>query len=163
MGKQRHTADRRPLSDRFHDYCLTSGPNDCWPWIGKRDRRGYGLIVHLGKQRRAHRVAWMLANGREPSPDEVVRHKCDRPSCVNYLHLMIGSQRDNSHDCWSRGRGHMPSRRSDGSMPIRLTADVRIAIQRLLLAGSTHKEVANTIGCSVGSVSNVRNGKWSHM
>ena len=34
----------------------------------------------------------------------VIRHRCDRPSCVNPRHLEKGSQSDNMNDSYRRGR-----------------------------------------------------------
>lgn len=39
-------------------------PSGCLEWIRGRDWDGYGILWVAGRTRRAHRVAWELANGR---------------------------------------------------------------------------------------------------
>jgi hypothetical protein len=61
---------------------------------------------------RAHRAAWILANG--PVPEGlIVRHKCDNPLCVNVGHLELGTFKDNTNDMISRGR-MMTAKRREG-------------------------------------------------
>jgi hypothetical protein len=70
-------------------------------WTGYRDRDGYGVFTVAGKngQRvkfRAHRVAWAIANRRQPAG--VIRHTCDDPPCCRADHLLDGTQADNIAD-----------------------------------------------------------------
>ena len=76
----------------------------CIEWEGPRNNHGYGYAskavdgTHL-----AHRIMWMLVNG--PVPDGmVIRHTCDNPPCVNPLHLLVGSRKDNARDMVERDR-----------------------------------------------------------
>jgi hypothetical protein len=80
---------------------------ECIEWGGATDAKGYGICYarRFGKLiRRAHVLAWIDANGRLPLPGEQVRHTCDNPPCINPVHLLIGSAKDNSQDAVSRGR-----------------------------------------------------------
>lgn len=52
----------------------------------------------------AHVIAWALAHGRWPRPQEVVRHACDNRPCCNPAHLVVGSAKDNARDAYERGR-----------------------------------------------------------
>lgn len=83
---------------------------DCWEWIGSRTMRrgGYGQMSRKSKVLRAHRVSWMLHNGDIP-PGMFVCHACDNPPCCNPAHLFLGSSKENSDDCFSKGRGKVPS------------------------------------------------------
>ena len=75
----------------------------CWKWDGAIASHGYGVLNVNGRIKRAHRVAWELLNG--PIPERaVVLHSCDTPSCVNPLHLSIGTQAQNLADMWAKGR-----------------------------------------------------------
>jgi hypothetical protein len=52
---------------------------------------------------KAHRYAYTIFLG--PIPDgKCVLHKCDNPSCVNPDHLFTGTAKDNTHDCYAKGR-----------------------------------------------------------
>lgn len=93
-----------PLPEHHHEL----GP--CHVWIGAKQPEGYGhLRDHKGEagppdmHYRAHRLAWILAHG--PIPEGLlVRHKCDRPSCVNLAHLELGTPQQNMDDKYARDR-----------------------------------------------------------
>ncbi len=57
----------------------------CWEWKGSRDVTGYGIVRIDGQLHKAHRVAWVLANGRPPGLR--LRHVCGNASCVRPAHL----------------------------------------------------------------------------
>lgn len=105
-----------------------TGPPDergCREWTGKRDDDGYGIISDpddTGRwvPRRAHRVAWALANPGRPVPP-VVRHRCDNPPCVEPSHLLGGTHRSNQRDATERrrrlyGDAHGRTRLSDEAL-----------------------------------------------
>lgn len=79
--------------------------DECWRWLGAKSSHGYGSAKALGKNARAHRVAYALANGPIP-PGVVVMHSCDNPRCCNPAHLSLGSQSSNILDCVTKGRWH---------------------------------------------------------
>lgn len=64
----------------------------------------YAYTYFRGKQLRANRVSWMIANRKEIPPGMVVLHACDVTRCINPKHLSIGTQADNIRDCISKGR-----------------------------------------------------------
>lgn len=80
----------------------SGGERSCWPWIGYRDKWGYGGFTRFRKLL-AHRVAWTIANG--PIPDDMlVLHHCDNPPCCNPGHLFVGTHQDNMDDMAKKGR-----------------------------------------------------------
>lgn len=100
--------------ERIRRDLIPGRPYDCWEWQGSRDETGYGRIVvtirpGVHKNTRVHRIAYYLANGKDPGP-LIVRHKCDNPPCCNPAHLEIGTHKDNTRDREERGR----SRRAIG-------------------------------------------------
>jgi len=96
-------------SDKLSLLCLTfwtrtaHRENGCVEWTGARFATGYGVFRFRGKNARAHRVAWTLANGEIPQGIDVL-HKCDNPCCVNPDHLFLGTDKDNHQDKARKGR-----------------------------------------------------------
>lgn len=80
----------------------TDNLDDCWEWNKSFDTRGYGHFRHEGKNVRAHRVSWILANGRET--EMYILHCCDNRKCVNPAHLFEGTHRDNMEDMAKKDR-----------------------------------------------------------
>lgn len=80
----------------------------CWPWegtLGGSDGRGY--FSSGGVKWLAYRLVYTLVYG--PIPEgQVVRHKCDNKLCCNPQHLELGSQSENEHDKYDRGRVGFP-------------------------------------------------------
>lgn len=77
----------------------------CWDWLGCRNDKGYGRFSLDGKQVLASRVAVVFAHGAELLPLRIGRraafyalHRCDRPPCVNWHHLFVGTSGDNTRD-----------------------------------------------------------------
>lgn len=71
-----------------------------------KNKQGY-IRVHIGKKLYLlHRVVYSekYLNGCDIPDGLIVRHKCDNPSCINPLHLELGTKKDNSDDKMKRGR-----------------------------------------------------------
>lgn len=90
-------------ADRFESFVTITDTDECIEWTGHRKRRGYGALIIRNRQVLAHRLSFSIYNG-PLSADEVVRHTCDNPPCVNPRHLLSGSIADNNADCIERGR-----------------------------------------------------------
>jgi hypothetical protein len=70
-----------------------SGPaaaHECWPWLGKLDRYGYGRVASKVNGRiistGAHRAAYLLRHGEIPD-GLVIDHVCRNRACVNPAHM----------------------------------------------------------------------------
>lgn len=91
---------------RFWSKVDRAGEGLCHPWRGSRNAQGYGLfqgaVAYAGYSFLAHRLAFWLANGRDPVG--IVRHTCDNPCCCNPSHLVEGTHKDNTADMIQRGR-----------------------------------------------------------
>jgi hypothetical protein len=83
---------------------------DCFVWGGRLHYRGYGQFrvrrkdLGVNAVLFAHRVGFMIAHGRWPHCDLLVRHLCGERSCCNPLHLLEGTREENEAD---RKRGGM--------------------------------------------------------
>ena len=79
------------------------GPDECWLWIGQKDKNGYGRSARKGPNVYPHRVAWRLANGDIPADMEVA-HRCDVRNCCNPAHLFLATHEENMKDCMTKNR-----------------------------------------------------------
>lgn len=97
--------EMKTTEERFWAKVDRRGPDECWPWIGATNNRGYGQFWYGGGQRLSHRIAWLLLRG--PVGDLFVLHRCDNPICVNPAHLFLGTHQDNMQDMVTKGRHAM--------------------------------------------------------
>lgn len=79
----------------------------CWIWTGAKSKLGYGRFKLASKTYYAHRVAFAMQWG--DSPDYLICHRCDNPSCVNPEHLYDQTAFDNSVEAGLRGRLRRPA------------------------------------------------------
>lgn len=154
-----------PIADRLWLRTdKSSGPESCWPFMGARNPLGYGVIGRSGRRagtEKAHRVAYVAFFGAIPEGD-IVRHKCDNPSCVNPAHLELGSHADNAMDRESRGRGNQARGESSGSSI--LTADKVLKIRKMCKDGASFSEAAKTFGVAKSTAQAiVQNHTWRHL
>lgn len=77
--------------------------NECWEWLGTKDKKGYGKFNIQAKCKFAHRASYAIANDETPDY-KLVCHSCDNPSCVNPNHLWLGTHKQNCADKMKKGR-----------------------------------------------------------
>lgn len=79
---------------------------ECHIWTGavKKDYPRIGRDGDYNK--RGHRYVYEQTHGVALTEEQVVRHKCDNPLCLNPNHLLIGTVQDNIDDRNKRGRTH---------------------------------------------------------
>jgi hypothetical protein len=154
---------RGTLEERFWAKVDKRGPDECWPWIGGLDRKGYGRLSATGEQRliKTHRLAWELANGRPVPAGLCVCHTCDRPECCNARHLWIGTIADNDRDKVIKGR----VLRGEALPNSKLSEDsVREIRRRYARGGILQRELAQEFGISANHVSVlVCRLSWKHI
>jgi hypothetical protein len=83
----------------------------CWPWTKSVTHNGYGQfgVQTDGKLRmyRAHRLAYLFANGSLPE-GKMILHTCHNRRCCNPLHLYAGTAKQNTADMLAIGRHNRP-------------------------------------------------------
>lgn len=144
-------------AERFWSRVEVRGKDDCWPWIAAINSGGYGQFRIDGKENGAHRVSWILANGRIPAGGHICHH-CDNPSCVNPRHLFLGSNKINHEDKVAKKR-----HRFGASHPAaRLHEDAVRKIKVLALSERTLASIAQQFKVSHATVSDIAKGRtWS--
>lgn len=87
-----------PPEDRLWSSVERGLEEACWPWTGRTQNNGYGLVSVDGKHFRAHRYAYELSNGPIPT-GYTIDHTCHDPKqcdggvdcphrrCCNPAHL----------------------------------------------------------------------------
>lgn len=125
----------------------------CVLWLGRVDRKGYAR-VDFDETSRAHRAAWILANGPVP-PGLFVCHKCDVRSCINVQHLFLGTQEENMADMVAKGRsGH--GERAGTAM---LTWEDVTEARRRATEGESSPELAREYGVTRDYMRRIIDGK----
>lgn len=92
----------------FFKNFIKKSKSECWPWIGCKNKKGYGVFRMFARGIQAHRASWWIHKG-EKVPDHLLAcHTCDNPSCVNPDHIFIGTNKDNMRDMVEKGRKPRP-------------------------------------------------------
>lgn len=86
----------KPIEQRMAEKAIARH-NGCIEWIGGTNRKGYGIVLHDGSSRLAHRVAYELARG-EIGRGMVIDHTCWNRSCVNPDHMRVVTQAENTQN-----------------------------------------------------------------
>ena len=153
-----------PPEVRFWPKVSVGDANECWPWNGGNNGRGYGVFGRTWrKMQYAHRFAWEVTHG--PVPDGLcVCHHCDNPPCCNPAHLFIGTIRDNSADMVAKGRAAKhPESRGASNGNAKLTQSQVRSIRRLASSGFTQIEVGAFFKVNRRSIARIWNGSgWIH-
>lgn len=136
---------------RFDRYDRGEG---CWIWTGPWDECGYGMFARSlpsktgGRTHAARAHRFLLEQQLGPIPANlVVRHRCDNPTCVNLLHLTVGTIRENMVDRDSRHR-----------RIIKLNVHQAREILAFRGCGISAVEVAEAYGVSLTLVKNIWRG-----
>ena len=134
-----------------------SADSECWLWTDQLAPSGYGQMHVTGFGiRRAHRVAFFLANGYWP---KVARHTCDTQRCCNARHILDGTNADNVRDRVIRGRSAMGERVGGARLK---EADVLEV--RTLLGLCTVSNLARAYDVSWGTIAAIRDGTtWRYL
>ena len=136
------------------------GEDECWPWLGYTEAKGYGTVRFDGRIQKAHRVAYMLKVG--PIPEGMfLLHSCDNPACCNKNHLSVGTKGDNNRDRTAKGR----SAKGEGHACAALTDEKVREIRKLrTTTGLSYAKIAKLYGvheATVGHLCTMRT--WRHV
>jgi hypothetical protein len=124
----------------------------CLLWLRGYQQRGYPGIRNGKTMTTVPRLLYQLLHGPLRS-DEVTRHTCDHPFCVNREHIISGSQADNMRDRQVRNRAGK-----------KLTPEAVAEIFRLRAEGKSHQAIGAIVGTSKAMAGYVLRGQsWTHV
>lgn len=139
--------------------------DECWPWVGRVNRWGYGDARVMGVRMNASRAAYLdhygvIADGM------VVCHRCDNPACCNPMHLFAATQAENLADCRAKGRarGQFAGGETHPRHTAKLTPEMVLEARRLYAEGVSQSEIGRRWGIHSSSISRaVRGEKWGYV
>lgn len=150
-------------------YVQYSDTSECWYWCGAlRARRGepdfnkYGTICWKGQNKLAHVMFYIWWNGEIPS-GMVVTHTCNNKRCVNPMHLVAKSQRQNVIDACEDGLiNFVKGERHHSS---KVTKEQVLEMRRLYKEGNIGcVELGRKFGMSSTAARNIITRKaWAHI
>lgn len=144
---------------RYWKKVQVKGPDECWPWTGSKNQKGYGCFKWDDVQSNAHRFAWILRNGPIPLGLHCL-HTCDTPGCQNPNHLFLGTNLDNIADKMRKHRHRGAWGERSGSA--KLTADEVLQIRAR--RGDPHQKLADEFGVHKKQIQSIiYRVTWKHL
>jgi len=163
MPYQRTTSTRwslkheRTLEERIFEKLGIRDSDECHPWLGYRDRDGYGKIGRFV----VNRVLWEIRTGEKLTRRDVIMHTCDNPPCCNFHHLRKGTNRLNIADRHSKGRSARGERNGSAKLS---EATVREIRERYATGGITLAALGRDYGVTYTQIRFiVQRLLWAHV
>lgn len=148
------------VTDRFWSKVNRAEPDVCWEWAASTQRRGYGQFSAGSRMVGAHRIAFFLGTGQQPTGLHVC-HKCDNKRCCNPRHLFLGTNGDNMADKASKGLAWSPCLKGEKNGRSKLTTEEVLAIRE---SNETQTRLAKKYGVSQVRISQIQRRKaWKHV
>lgn len=152
--------------ERFWSRVDVVDDSKCWIWVGGTTVYGYGCFVFINRHLRltncvASRFAFMTT-GKTIPVGICVCHKCDVKLCCNPEHYFLGTQADNNHDMWNKGRANIPH--GEDHRCAKLTESQVIEIRKLPRSYGSCGRMAKEYGVSINSLKQALYGQtWKHL
>ena len=152
----------KTMDERFWEKVDKRGEDECWKWLGSKDKKGYGYFWDQIRNSKAHRYSWTIHYGRIQR-DKIICHHCDNPSCVNPNHLFLGTHQDNANDREAKGRRKNVV--GENSPNSKLTDDdVRAIRKQYSSKNCTLDDLSKEFGVCFQQISRIINRKrWKHV
>jgi hypothetical protein len=166
MPKTPSNIELETAKNRFVDKFNRCPPskNNCILWNGK-PHHGYGRFgfnlendgsppKERERQISAHRAAYFFFNG-PLDEEEVIRHSCDNPICVNPSHLIKGTHKENVLDRVERNRSAYGSKNGRA----KLDKEKVVEIKEMLLSDTSIVEIARNFGVDPKAIRQIKENK----
>ncbi len=156
--KTPHRRTRESFLEAFWRFVEIRGEDECWPWKGPLQRKGYPSFSYQGKRYRGNRVAFEIGHAKELG-ELYALHDCDNPWCCNPKHLHAGDNTMNLREMTERGRrrsGSCPGTKNGRAL---INETMVREIRATLARGVTIRETAALFGIGHGIVSNISCGR----
>lgn len=160
---------------RFWSKVAKGEPTECWEWLGRLDKRGYGHFETMFRVARgefvhyhhiASRLAWEITNG-PVARGKMCCHVCDNRACCNPAHMFLGTAQDNMADMRAKGRAVPPPRlRQDGehNPSAKITADDVRRIRARFNEGEHRRALADEYHLAPRTIRHILNRtRWAHI
>jgi hypothetical protein len=140
----------------------SKGPLGCWIWTGTILNTKYGQFSFKKTRDLAHRISFQNMYGDLIHEKPFICHKCDNPTCVNPIHLFVGTPKENSKDMKVKGRSVSQFGETNG-MAILKEYDV-LHIKHLLKHGVMGTFIAKMYKVNKCTIYSIKNGEnWKHL
>lgn len=144
----------------FFDKVYPEPNTGCWLYSGNLNESGYGRVdpIYYDGFVTAHRFSYYIHNGNFDK-QLCVLHKCDVRSCVNPIHLFLGTNKDNMADMVAKGRSPNGLR----NPKCKLT-EVKVREIRSLNGLMNSRDIAKKYKMGATAIKCILNGtSWRHL
>lgn len=133
---------------------------ECWPWLGRLNKDGYGFFVCNGKTKMAHRFAYEEIKAQKIN-NLIAMHVCDTPKCCNPFHIVLGTHADNQADKVAKNRQAKGEQTGSSVLTEKKVIEAR---EKYKAGGIIYKELAKEYGvCKDTMQKAVRGINWRHI
>lgn len=158
MGNQFQLVTNTYVSQR------TEISGECIVWIGPKNKDGYGMFQPTPNCKKEHilmhRWAYWKHVSMEISSNDVIRHSCDNPACINPNHLIKGTHNDNVQDRVSRQRSAVGEVNGRSKLTEENVKEIKADINK----GKLKTDIAKKFGITRRTVKFIEDGKiWKHL
>ena len=144
-------------------FVATGAANECWEFMGYRNKLGYGKVSFKGKPVSAHRLMWERHNNMQIPDEMVVMHSCDNRACCNPNHLSIGTRQENNVDAVVKGhRTGIGGARGESNPISKLTKTQVLTIRSSNLSPKEIKSIFNLSRSYSYEIGRYKN-TWKHI
>ena len=125
----------------------------CWLWQASKSHQGYGFYQKTS----SHRWIYQYVNQVKLTSEQFVCHTCDNPSCVNPMHLWIGTHKQNIQDMVGKKRSRFGKKNNRAKL-------TEQQVKRIIKSHLPVKELAIKFNVSIFTIYNIlAKRNWKHV